>query len=265
MWEMGSYWFGQPQLFVYSFLVDGLLIDSGHPNVKNDFLQVLSAEEIEQCVITHHHEDHSGNAEAIRTTRDINVFASTLCVEIMRKPPKVSPIQYVTWGQNKPAKLIPLETSKTIDTSKYSFQVIDTPGHSADMISLYEPNEGWLFSADNYVNHYINIFMENENIDDQINSLERIRDLEFDVLLCSHNPQFKNGKEYVLHKLQFLRDFYGRIEQEYTKGATAKEIMKKLGLNEQNNAHIVSLGKLSRKNMVSSVMRSLESKFSTDL
>ena len=38
-----------------------------------------------------------------------------------------------------------------LETPRFRFRVIHTPGHSADHIALYEPNRRWLFSGDLYL------------------------------------------------------------------------------------------------------------------
>ena len=254
---MGSYWFGRPHMTVNAFLIDGLLVDTGNPNMKIEFLRELVNESIEQCVITHHHEDHSGNAAAIVNRLNVKTYASPLCVQILKSPSFVSPIQYVTWGQNKKVNCTALDMTTSLSTNKYSFEIIETPGHAKDMICLYEQDEGWLFSADNFVNRFINVFMDDEDIGAQILSLKKILALDFDVLLCSHFPQFRNGKSHIHSKLQFLQDFYGEVSIEYKKGKSAKDIMSALGLVEKNNVHILSFGKLSQLNMIKSVIRDL--------
>src|SRR2546426_5864071 len=54
------------------YLVDGLLVDSGPPNLARDVRRLVSELAVRQCVTTHHHEDHSGNhgllAGALRIT-----------------------------------------------------------------------------------------------------------------------------------------------------------------------------------------------------
>src|SRR5207302_8466542 len=43
------------------YLIDGLLVDSGPPNLAHDVRRLVSNLAVRQCVTTHHHEDHSGN------------------------------------------------------------------------------------------------------------------------------------------------------------------------------------------------------------
>lgn len=254
---MGSYWFGKPQMLSYAYLLEGLLIDTGHPNIKKEFLAQLRSERIDKCVLTHHHEDHSGNAESIRKMSGAKIYGSPRCAEILKNPPKVSPIQYITWGQNKKVDILSMDLSESVTTANYSFKIVETPGHAEDMICLYEPNKGWLFSADNFVNKYINVFMDNEIFHLQIESLKTLIALDFDVLFCSHFPQFRNGKAHLMTKLAFLEEFYGRVKNEYQKGKTPGEILIDMNLKERYFIKYLSLGKLSQLNMVKSVVNSM--------
>ena len=53
--------FGRAIYWTGVYLVDGLLVDSGPPNLARDVRRLVSDLAVRQCVTTHHHEDHSGN------------------------------------------------------------------------------------------------------------------------------------------------------------------------------------------------------------
>lgn len=256
-WQLGSNLLGKPQMYVHCFLVDGLLIDTGQPRVKKELLAALENESIDRILLTHHHEDHSGNVEAIKALKMVKAYASPLCCEIMKKPARVEPARWVTWGQHTKANLLPWRNN-TIETANFNFQILNTPGHAIDQISLYEPNQGWLFSGDLFVHHYIKAFMREENIGEQIVSIKKLVQLDFDVLFCNHQPVFSEGKKRLQIKLQFLEDFYGKVKREYEKGKDVKDIMRALDLKENRFLVWFSLGQLSRANMVRSVIRSVE-------
>ncbi len=259
-YKLGSNLFGKPSMFVYCFLVDEMLIDTGQPHVRKELLNALKTEDIQKIVVTHHHEDHSGNIEAIKKLKGIEAYASPLCCKLMQKPPRIEPARLVTWGQHTKANLIPLQSNEKLRTPNgaYSFEVLHTPGHAIDQISLYEPSQGWLFSGDLFVHDYIKAFMRDENMAEQITSIEKLLQLDFEVLFCNHQPVFSNGKQRLQNKLQFLQDFYGKVEREHRKGLTPKEIMKVLGLKENRGLQAFSFGQLSRMNMVKSVVKSLK-------
>ncbi|MGB1241917.1 MAG: MBL fold metallo-hydrolase [Chitinophagales bacterium] len=258
-YKLGSNLFGKPKMFVYSFLVDGMLIDTGQPHIQKELLNALQTEDVQKILVTHHHEDHSGNIEAIKQLKNIKAYASPLCCKLMQKPPKLEPARLVTWGQMPKADLIPLPSNEKLRTPNgaYSFEVLDTPGHAIDQISLYEPNRGWLFSGDLFVHDYIKAFMRDEDMAEQITSIQKMLQLDFEVLFCNHQPLFSNGKKRLQNKLQFLQDFYGKVERQHHKGLTPKEIMKVLDLKENRVLQAFSFGQLSRMNMVRSVVRGL--------
>ena len=159
------------------------------------------------------------------------------------------------------AHLLPLSSNKPLTTpnGRFTFEVLDTPGHAIDQISLYEARCGWLFSGDLFVHDYVKVFMRDENMGQQITSIQKLLQLDFEVLLCNHQPLFAKPKPRLQNKLQFLQDFYSKVEREYHKGQTTpKAIMKALGMKEHYFVRAFSLGQLSRINMVRSVVRCIE-------
>ncbi|GAB5553249.1 MAG: MBL fold metallo-hydrolase [Saprospiraceae bacterium] len=254
---------GQPKLFTHIYFVDGLLLDTGQSIMKKSILAATKKLEVKQIFISHHHEDHTGNIRALKDQHNCEAYASKLCCEMMKAPPKLSFAQKITWG-TRPAQKDLIPKQQAIKTNKYCFEIIPIFGHAPDMVALYEPNRKWLFSADLYLNSYIDYFVHNESVADQIASIKKILALDFDVLLCSHKPQLKNGKQQLTKKLHFLESFFDMVSTLYTQGYSAKEIFKHLKLKENWLVKILSGGSLSKMNMVHSVIRDLEEQRSKD-
>ena len=257
--KFGSWPFGRPKLYSHVYFIDGLLIDTGHRNMRKAVLSALSPLSVDQIYITHHHEDHTGNLGPLQQVFNAPTYASSLCVEIMKKPPSVSFSQWLVWGKNTPNFKIQAEDQK-IETPNYQFTIIPIPGHAVDMVCLYEPNQGWLFSADLFTKEYIRYFLWSENMIGQIESIQRILKLDFEVLLCSHNPQFEGAKEKLKAKLDFLTDFYGSVAGLYHKGYSSTAILKAMNLKENWLIRILSTGALSTLNMIEAVIRDEEKK-----
>ncbi len=248
---------GKPSMFVYIYFVDGLLIDTGQRRVKKEAVATLSHLEVDQMFITHHHEDHTGNIAPLQRQFDCPVYAPTLCCELMKGPPPLSIAQKVVWGSRPAyADLIPI--TDQLKTANHNFLMIPIPGHAEDMVALFEPDKGWLFSADLYINSYIGYYLKNESITQQIQSLKRTLELDFRVLFCAHSPQLHHAKEKLEDKLQFLEDFYGQVVHWYLKGYGPKAIFKAMGLSEHGAIHRLSLGQLSKLNMVRSAIRDFQ-------
>lgn len=241
-------------MYVFVYYVDGLLIDTGHRNMKTQIFDTLKDLDVQQMYLTHHHEDHTANARVLQQHYKCPIYSSQLCAEIMKQPPRISFGQWLTWGKSTPIDTLSIK-EEILETAQYTFEIIPIPGHAIDMVCLYEKNQGWLFSADLYVYHYIKYFMRPESMAQQIDSLQRIIQLDFDILFCAHNPQFKNAKDSLRKKLQFFEDFYGNVALGHQKGYPAKTIFKQMNLKEDWQVKLISGGSLSTLNMVRSVIR----------
>ena len=250
---------GKPRLFAYCFYVDGLLIDTGQSRMRGEVMDATARLPIDQILITHHHEDHNGNLKALQARNQVPAYASPLCAELLKDPPKISFAQFLVWGKTEANfDIIPIEGS--IETPNHKFELILSPGHAADMYCLYERNKGWLFSADLWVKQYIRYFMRQESMAEQIDSIRNILKVDFDTLFCNHNPQMTGGKDLMQQKLQFLEDFYGKAAGLYSKGLGAKQIFKEMKLKEDRFTKFLSGGALSGINMIRSVIRDEEQK-----
>ena len=250
---------GKPSLNTYIYFIDGLLIDTGQSNARQKIISDTNQLAIDQIFITHYHEDHTGNIKVIAKQHQCKVYGSKICSELMKKPPKISFAQKLGWG-NRPNYNEIISQEKEIKTDRYTFQIISIPGHAADMIALYEPEKKWLFSADLFINSYISYFLYNESIMDQIISIKKILKLDFKVMFCSHNPQLTEPKEKLKKKLSYLENTFEDVQSLYSKGYSKGQIFKSLKMKENWLVKTLSLGQLSKLNMVQSIIRDIEKK-----
>jgi len=248
---------GKPTMFAHIYFVDGLLIDTGQSHARKSVIAATKDLKVEQIFITHHHEDHTGNINEIKALHNCEVYASEPCCQMMKAPPKLSFAQKITWG-NRPSQEDLIPKYETIETDNFSFNLIPIFGHAPDMFALYETNKKWLFSADLYINSYIDYFLKDESMADQIASTRKILELDFDVLFCSHKSQLENGKQKLTKKLHFLEPFFNDVSTLYKEGYSASEIFKRLKLKENQVVNLLSGGSLSKLNMVKSVIRDIE-------
>lgn len=256
--KLGYSPFGKPRMVVYCFYLDGLLIDTGQPNMRRPIIDLFKNKPIQTCIITHHHEDHCGNLPYLQHQYNFETFAHPLCCELLPNPRRISFAERLIWGQHQPCTAKPIDDF--LKYKNYNFEIIHTPGHAEDMISLYEKNKGWLFSADNYVHDYIKFFGFYESMWGQIQSLKKLLTYDFDLMFCSHNPIFKQPKQRLANKLQFFEDFFGKVKASYEQGYSPKGIMKELNLKENLVSKWMAQGQLSTEWMVKSVIRDIKAK-----
>lgn len=245
---------GAIKLGVHLFYIDGLLIDTGPSRLRKEILETIRSLPVKQIFVTHHHEDHSGNLKQLQLIFKCPIYATPSCCLMMKKPPPISLSQKIYWGERPPFfDLIPKDNR--IETDNFSFEIIPTPGHAVDMAILYEPNKRWLFVADLYVSYVINYFLDSEGMAQQIESIKKVLELDWDFMFCSHNPNIKCGRNEMESKLKFLEKFYADVAELYQQGLTGRQIFKKLNLKEDWAVRLSSGGNLSKMNMVKAVIR----------
>lgn len=240
---------------VYVYHIGNTMIDTGQSHSRLEILKYFSNYKIDRIVLTHFHEDHTGNAGYLSRKWKVPVYAHPDSVKILKEGYKMSPLGKLLSGSVDKVKTIPLYEDRVLDTGVGTLQPIFTPGHSHDHYSYYVKEKGWLFSGDLYVADKIKYFADFESVKEQIKSLKRLMTYDFDALICSHNPKLSNGKKHLSVKLQDLEEFYGKVVELNSKGYDLYQILKETGRKENKVYSILTLGSFSAANMVKSVLR----------
>ncbi|MEQ9297382.1 MAG: MBL fold metallo-hydrolase [Cyclobacteriaceae bacterium] len=256
LYRVGVSYLGKPIKPVHFFEVDGLLIDTGPSLAEAAVSRLVTQLDISQIILTHTHEDHSGNAAALKQLLGVPVYGHILSMEIMMKGFDILPYQKAMFGPAEQVTLRPVD--RKIDTEKYSFEIIHTPGHAPEHIALYERNQGWLFSGDLFVAEKIKYFRKHESMTEQIKSLKKLARLDFDFLFCNHNPQLKDGKAKLIRKLHYFEELYGHIKDQHKKGLNTDEIMKALKIQKSRPIELLTYKDVSARYLVTSVTRELQ-------
>ena len=250
--ELGYGPIGPPLMNVFFYYVDGLLIDTGQSLMKRTFNDLIEHKKIAKVVLTHHHEDHSGNAAEVIRSKAVPVYGHPMTVRKLSEGFNILPYQRIIWGPAPRAELLPVPGS--IETDKYRFEAIHTPGHSRDHMVYLEKSRGWLFSGDLFLGPRIKFFRADEKFDDEIESLRKVSRLDFDSLFCSVRPQVTRGREMIGKKLEYLENLYGEIRSYVEKGRTDAEIMRRYRGREARFVKYITFGNVSYKNMIRSAL-----------
>lgn len=239
---------------VYFFKIGNLLIDTGSRNTRQLIPAFSDTEKPTDILVTHFHEDHTGNLAHFVRTYGATAYGHSHTAEIMQRGFSILPYEKIMFGHAEPAKIEPLP--EKLAFGSHSFIALHTPGHSPDHTAYFEPQKGWLFCGDLYVAERIKIWRKGENMKQQIASLEKLCSLDFDVLACNHNPQWKNGKSFLLAKLEYFRQFYGQAAHCHAEGFSVSETMKKLSLKENHLIRLFTYNDVAARHMVQSVFDS---------
>jgi len=256
-YQLGWSLFGSPLMTVYCYASDDFMVDTGQSHMQNESLGIAENHHIKRIFLTHHHEDHSGNAAAIKQELGVKVFGHPMTMEKMSNRSHILPYQRYIWGKSKPLSMEPV--LETIKTALGNMVPVHTPGHSKDHTIYLLEEKGILFSGDLYLGDKIKFFRVDEDIGAQIASLKKVAALDFKTLLCSHHPKLENGKQHIKRKLGFLENLYGNIMHLWQKGIREKEIFARLYLKEDYFIKYFCFGNVSMMNGVKSVVRHYES------
>lgn len=216
---------------VWCYFLHNTLIDTGPRHCQAEVLRTFAQKPIRQILLTHFHEDHSANANALRQQHDCPVRAGALTAQRIARTFPLMAYENFWFGPIDPcpdAEVMP----DFIEVGPYRLIPVTTFGHSDDHHVFLEPNEGWLFAGDFYIGN-LKVFRRGENIYQMIDSTRAVLQLDFNALFCGHNPVLSNAKAAVQRKLNYLEDIVENVQKAQKRGLTISEMTKAAGLSEQ--------------------------------
>jgi len=212
-----------------------LLIDAGYGNT--DALQALqnqlneinvNLKDISHVIATHVHFDHYGLTDKLRQLSGAKIALHPIDKKMLA-PKSTGREDFIRRAEHwfningVPAgdfSVLPTPFSKTgdifspglpdidlisgeeIGIANYKFQVIWTPGHSPGHVCLYEPHHKFLFAGD----HVLPVITPNVSLQPQsdtnplgdfVNSLQKVKELDVNLVLPAHEHIFTNLAERV--------------------------------------------------------------------
>ena len=238
-------------LSVYAYLLGDTLVDTGLACFGGAMADLARHKGVRQALITHHHEDHAGNAGALQAA-GVAVYGTAETACLVGTPLPVPFYEHLVWGKMRPAELSPLPADR-VPLGGREATVVPAPGHCVDQVVFHVPALGWLFSGDAFIHHRVRVFRRDEDFAQTVDTLERLSALDFDVLLCAHRPTLTGGPAALRAKLQWLRDLEGQVRRLHAAGAGQPEIAARLGIAHPRWRWL-SAGDASTRNLVRSVL-----------
>ena len=228
------------------------LIDTGPSNQWHEVKQVLERSQqhtpLRQLLITHHHEDHSGNARRISQLTGVLPHAPVQGQEKLARGYRTPLLQKVIWGSPRPVATQALHDNLTL-TDGSPVVPVHTPGHAKDLTCLFMPQQKYLFSGDMYISKSLKYLRIDEHLGDLINSLDKLLALDFTTLFCPHRGIVEDGKTALQEKRDNLYRMCEQAQQLQQQGMNADEIVVKMLGPEDWMAKITGYN-LSKRNLI---------------
>ena len=240
----------------YVVLGDGdetTIVDVGfnHPACERalgDALAVLGRSwEGVRIVLTHSHPDHTGNLDRIwqpgmpvfanlhsfQEVKNLMALEEAVYGPLLLQAATLEQQSAMTFTDEGPrlhvsAELLPLESypvftyvagGDRIACGPYTFEVVETPGHDAWHICLYERSHRLLIAGDHVLERITpsvsSWFPASNALAAFLSSLEKVGDLEVDLILPAHGRPFTGLRERVFfllgHHRERLEEIYGLV------------------------------------------------------
>ena len=168
-------------------VIDPGPVAEGHLDLLDEQL-----EDVGLVLVTHHHFDHSETAEELGRRKGCPVRA---------------------WGSTYTFDADPLADGEVIDVDGLRLEVVFTPGHTDDSISLLLPAEKTLLTGDMVLGRGTTVIAwPDGNLGSYFESIERMRDLAargaVETLWPAHGPVLDDAsgvlERYLVHRRQRL-------------------------------------------------------------
>ncbi|WP_045521455.1 MBL fold metallo-hydrolase [Neobacillus niacini] len=244
----GTVAFQGVKLNVYCFVLDGVLIDTGAASLEKEFKPFFKQQDIDQVVITHFHEDHTGCAAFLQNEMNLPIYMNDMMLDYCKKKPDYPLYRKVFWGKRPPFHAETI--GKTFSSRHATWDVIETPGHAIDHLAFLNRETGQLFTGDLYCQEKTKVILREESIPTIIDSLRKVLTFDFGDVFCCHAGFLEDGRAALQRKLDYLLDLQGKIIKHYEDGLSPNQISNTLfpkkypitmfSSGEWNSMHIIN-------------------------
>ena len=232
---------------VNAFLYRGVLIDTAFPGLRREFAAFLAGQAIAGAVLTHHHEDHSGNLDLL-IARGIPVHAAAETLVEVRKPGGLPFYRLWTWGRRRVPRADPIPFPAS------GLELIPTPGHSDDHQAVWDPEAGVVFAGDLFLGVKTRMVNAWETPRKTVTSLRRVIALDPRVVFDGHRGLIERPMEALAAKAEWLEQTIGAIDRLIAAGLPDSEIRDRV-LGREGPPAVLSRGELSKLALVRAVRR----------
>jgi len=229
------------------FVCDGVLIDTGFPDIAGELGAWIDANPISGAIVTHAHEDHSGGVSML-AARGIAVHCAADTEALMRQDEHVGLYRRVCWGPRRrlSATIIPFVQSR--------FELRPARGHSSDHHVVWDSQTATVFSGDLFIGAKIRVAHHDEDLRGQIAVLREVASWNPTRVFDAHRGVLPDPVASLLAKATWIEETVAEIETLASRGWDPRQIRNRV-LGREDSLGLVSFGDYSRLNFVRNVLR----------
>lgn len=207
---------------VSAFLLDDVLVDTGFSRSAPEVLRAIDALGPRGVVLTHWHEDHAGNVPAL-AARGMPMTMHVRSEALLRERPAIRMYRRQVWGYTAPLR------SPLVGFDVAPLELVETPGHSADHVAVWDAERQILVSGDLFLGVKVRVaHEEDESPRTLVASLRRAAALEPRLLLDAHRGPVPNAAAQLRAKADWNEEQIGEIERLAAAGVSEGEIVRRL-------------------------------------
>lgn len=238
---------------VMCYRIGRTLVDTGPPNQWRYVRSFATDAEIDRIVLTHHHEDHAGNAGRLQEQLDVPVYAPEPSVERLREGFSVETYRWLVWGRPTSVQAEPMPDVLPLNDGT-TLRPIPAPGHTDDMVCYHAPAHGLLFTGDLYVTPRPEYLRFDENIPRLIRSIHDVLENDVQTVLCGHRGVIENGENALREKAKYLEALCGVVQRRSRYDKLGVQQITDEILGSEGLFYWFTGGDFSKKNLIASCL-----------
>ncbi|MEP7001861.1 MAG: MBL fold metallo-hydrolase [bacterium] len=232
---------------VSAYLMNGVLIDSGFPGVRDEFLDAVRSLNPRGVVVTHWHEDHAGNVPGLAAL-GLPMRMHSRCVAMLRARPAIRPYRRIVWGRTARVS----QPFERFDPAP--LEIIETPGHTEDHLVVWDAERRVLASGDLFLGVKVRVAHVHESPRALLRSLRKVAALEPRILLDPHRGVVEHATNRLHAKIDWMEATIGEMQMLAARGCSESEIQRRV-LGREAFVGRVSFGEYSKRSLVRAVLR----------
>ena len=233
---------------VSAYVTRGALVDTGFPGIRRELLAWLATHPVDGALITHAHEDHAGNAEAL-ARQGLPLQMAPETESQLRDFGSVGFYRRFCWGT-------PTDLRSPVTRFVHpALELLAARGHSADHHVVWDAERETVFGGDLFIGVKVRIAHQHEDIRAQVIAVRSIAEMRPRRFFDAHRGPLENPVPQLRAKADWMEETIGEIEDRLRRGWPARAIRDDV-LGREDFTGVASNGDYSRLAFVRSVIDS---------